>query len=99
MESIYLSDNELDMLSRKFKILSEPTRLKILRALMDGEKCVNEIIQETGLVQSNVSKQLKKLEQGNIIECRPQKVQRFYKVIDETVFQLCRILCNPNQNQ
>jgi DNA-binding transcriptional ArsR family regulator len=90
---VYLSDIEVDELSKKFRLLSEPSRLKILRALFSGEKCVNEIIKETGLLQANVSKQLKALNDLNIVTCRSEGLQRYYRVIDPKILGICNTLC------
>lgn len=99
MRKNFFQNVDFTDLANKFKTLSEPTRLKILKALLNGEKSVNQIVEETGLVQSNVSKQLKKLLNDGIIEYRPDKVQRFYRVVDDTVFHLCKILCKKNQTK
>ena len=60
------TDADIKKMSDRFKILSEPSRLKILRALSSGEKNVTEIIEKTGLLQANVSKQLKIMERNNV---------------------------------
>lgn len=91
-------ESEIEQLSKKFKLLSEPSRLKILRALFEGEKCVTEIIDATGLMQANVSKQLKIMQGNGILECRPEGLQRFYSVADNTVLDICNILCGRNPN-
>ena len=90
----YFSENEIGDLANKFKILSEPSRLKILRLLFEGEKCVTDIIEATGLMQANVSKQLKVLQMNNILGCRPQGLKRYYRVTDGTVKQICNLLCS-----
>lgn len=91
---IKISDEELLILACKFKLLSELSRLKILKAIADGEKSVAEIINITGLLQANVSKQLKILFSNNIIACKPIGQQRFYSISDDTVIKICNLLCN-----
>lgn len=91
------TNEELEIIASKFKILSEPSRLKILRTLFAGEKCVTEIISATGLLQANVSKQLKILQSSGIVECRPAGLLRFYSVIDYTVLQICNAVCGQNK--
>ncbi len=93
----YFTDEELRMLSSVFKILSEVSRLKILRCLIDGEKCVTEIINATGLMQANVSKQIKLMQEAGIVECRPSGLQRFYRIINPTILEICSIVCK-NKN-
>ena len=87
------SDEEIEHLASKFKILSEPSRLKILRSLFTGEKCVSEIIEITGFLQANVSKQLKILQKHGIVDSRAQGLQRYYQLIDFTVLSICNVLC------
>lgn len=91
------SDLEIEHLAKKFKILSEPSRLKILRSLFSGEKCVTDIINETGLLQANVSKQLKILQESGILDSRSQGLQRFYSVVDFNVLQICNVICSKEE--
>lgn len=95
-KKLKFSDTELETLSLKFKILSEPSRLKILRSLFEGEKCVTEIINATGLLQANVSKQLKTLHVNEIVSCRQEGLQRFYSVVDPTILEICNVVCGSN---
>lgn len=92
------SDEQILNLSNKFKILAEPSRLKILKALFNGEKCVSEIIAEAGLMQANASKHLKTLLDSGIIACRSEGLLRIYRVVDFTVLQICQQICKENQN-
>ncbi|MCX7879246.1 MAG: metalloregulator ArsR/SmtB family transcription factor [Ignavibacteria bacterium] len=91
------SDEQLKQLSEIFKILSEISRLKILRCLMDGEKCVTEIINATGLMQANVSKQIKLMQNAGILECRPSGLQRFYRIVNPSIIEICNLICK-NRN-
>jgi len=92
--NVEFSDEQLYLLAKRFKILSEVSRLKILRALFEHELCVTEIINATGLLQANVSKQLRILENEGIISCRPNGLMRYYKVIDNTVSVICSKMCD-----
>jgi len=94
-KNIKFTDSDIKKMSERFKILSEPSRLKILRGLFTGEKCVTEIIEKTGLLQANVSKQLKIMEKNGVVSCRPQGLQRFYKVADMTVVDVCNQVIKP----
>lgn len=93
----HFTDSDIEHLARRFKILSEPSRLKILRTLFSGERCVTDIISETGLLQANVSKQLRILQQNNIVVSRAQGLQRFYKVTDFNVLQICNVICSREE--
>lgn len=91
------TNKELEQLAMRFKILSEPSRLKILRSMFNGEKCVNEITKSTKLMQANVSKQLKLMEENGIVKCRPSGLQRFYHITDKKIIWICQQLC-PSHN-
>ena len=71
-----------------FKALGDETRLKIVKFLMDGEKCVCEIIPETGRKQCTVSLQLKKLENLGVIESRREGKKIFYQIYNPKVKEL-----------
>ena len=96
-QNMDFADEHLKMLAKRFKILSEVSRMKILRTLFPGEKCVTDIINATGLLQANVSKQLKILESDNVVYCRPQGLQRFYSVADPTVLVICNELVDSRK--
>jgi ArsR family transcriptional regulator len=53
-----LSETALKKVAERFKALSEPIRLRLVYALMDGEKTVSRLVRETGALQANVSKHL-----------------------------------------
>jgi DNA-binding transcriptional ArsR family regulator len=93
-----LSDSELDFVAKRFKILSEPSRLKILRSLFDCEKSVTDIIESTGLLQANVSKQLRILQDNGIVGCRPDGLMRYYRLTDFTVQKICHAVCGRVNN-
>lgn len=91
------SDEDITLLAKKFKILSEPSRLLILRSLMKQRSCVIEITLNTKLLQSNVSKQLKALEKYGIVECIPIGRKRYYKIIDHTIIDICNRICQDKE--
>lgn len=97
-ENRILTDSELEQVAQRFKILSEVSRLKILRSLFDGEKSVSEIIEKTGLLQANVSKQLRILQNHGILSCRPDGLMRYYKLTDFTVQKICHAVCGSINN-
>ncbi len=68
-----------------FKALSDETRLKIVEILLDGEKCVCEIVPLTGRSQSTVSIQLAKLESLGIVESRREGKSVYYRVVNPKV--------------
>ena len=74
------------------KALSDETRFKIVEFLLDGEKCVCEIIPLTKRTQSTVSIQLSRLEKSGIIVHRKDGRKAYYKIKDDTVCDVFKAL-------
>lgn len=87
------SDATLDAIAGRFKVLSEPTRLRILDALRDGEKTVTELVEELGLGQANVSRHLALLRRHDMVARRKDGTRRPYRIADPGVFELCDLVC------
>lgn len=88
-----IPDELLDLMAEKFRMLSDPTRLAILRSLMSGERSVGQVVEETGRGQANVSKHLKMLAEASLVERRKEGLQVFYRITDPLVEQLCALVC------
>lgn len=80
--------NILQLESDFLKTLAQPTRLKILYFLKDGEKCACKIIPEMKEEQSNVSRHLALLREQGVVEARKEGVSVYYKIKDMRVFTL-----------
>ncbi len=92
--SRYLHDDLLELMAVKFQMLADPTRLAILRALMEGEKSVGQVVTETGRGQANVSKHLKLLADSGLVSRRKEGLQVYYRLDDPLVEQLCTLVCS-----
>lgn len=79
---------QVKKLSRLFKVLSEPNRLKILTAL--GLECrpVSAVIADTGLSQTNVSFHLRKLRELNLVRGEKNGSFVFYCISDPELLEL-----------
>lgn len=88
-----LSGTALEKVAERFKALSEPTRLRLIYALMDGEKTVSKLVRETGSVQANVSKHLSVLLEAGVLGRRKQGTSAYYRIVDESIFELCDLVC------
>ena len=77
-----LADEKISDLCASFKVISEPSRLKILLALEGGELCVDHITEAVGGNQSAVSHQLKILKDNKIIKSRRNGQNVLYSVSD-----------------
>lgn len=76
-----------------FSLLCEPTRLKILHAVCNGERSVGDIVSEVGSTQANVSRQINMLYRAKILARRKEGTQIYYRVDDEKTIELCRSVC------
>lgn len=88
-----LSDDTLEQVAGRFKVLSEPTRLRILRALQPGERTVGELVEELDTSQANVSKHLGILRRHQMVARRKEGPTRVYRIADESIFRLCDLVC------
>lgn len=89
----------LELIAARFKALSEPTRLRLLNALMSGEKSVSELVETTEINQATVSKHLGQLADANMVGRRREGANVIYFISDETIFELCRLMCVKLQKE
>jgi len=68
-----------------FKGFSDPTRVRILYLLEEGEQCVNDIVKTTDVSQSAVSHQLRLLKQMQLIKFRRDGKNILYSLADDHV--------------
>ena len=94
MPSKNLSNEALELIANRFKILSEPLRLRILQTLQNGEKSVSELTEEVETSQPNASKHLKILQDAGIVKRQPQGNTVYYSIADESIFTLCETVCS-----
>jgi len=71
-----------------FKALADPTRLKILHCVRNGEKCICKIIPCTGKSQPNVSQHMKILRTAGLIEERKEGTNIFIKTTTKQIFNV-----------
>lgn len=72
----------IEKVSEFFKALSDPSRLKIMATLFEGEKCVGCIAEEVNMTQSAVSHQLKTLKNAKIIKSKKIGKNVFYSLVE-----------------
>jgi ArsR family transcriptional regulator len=88
-----LTEEALGMIARRFSLLAEPMRLRLLHALFDGEKPVNALVVQSGGTQANVSRHLQALAEAGLLARRKEGLQVFYSIADPSIFQLCELVC------
>lgn len=88
-----LSENSLQDIALMLKALGDPTRLKIMQYLHDGEQCVGSIVLHVGTGQANISKHLQVLARANLLKFRRQGALTYYGVYGPFVTHLCESIC------
>jgi DNA-binding transcriptional ArsR family regulator len=83
-----VDSNLIELQSSYLKALAQPTRLKILHFLKDGEKCQCKIIPKMKEDQSNISRHLTYLRDMGILDSRKEGVSVYYKIRDKRIFRL-----------
>ena len=87
----YDNDELLLRASEFFKALSDYSRMKIVYCLLNGEKCVNEIVNTVGMTQTAVSYQLKLLRQLHLVKYRRAGQNVFYSIDDDHVHDIIKL--------
>jgi ArsR family transcriptional regulator len=86
-----LQENLSTRLSELFSALSDPTRLRIISVLLEGEMNVGDIATSLGMTESAVSHQLRGLRQMHLVRSRKDGRQVFYALDDDHVAKLYRL--------
>jgi DNA-binding transcriptional ArsR family regulator len=94
-----MSDEALELVARRFAVLSEPMRLRLIRGLSDGEKSVNTLVELSGGTQANVSRHLQTLTEAGMLARRKEGLQVFYSICDPSIFELCELVCGSLERQ
>lgn len=85
--------DEIDAVARRFEVLGEPARLTLLNALQSsGEQAVGDLVEATGLRQSNVSKHLRTMADEGLLARRREGVHVYYALDDPTLGALCMLV-------
>jgi len=88
-----MSDAQIEEIARLFGTLSEPSRLRLLRALMDGPRTVTDLVAATGMKQGNVSKHLGVLLHARFVSRAQTGNFARYSIADPRIFSLCELMC------
>jgi DNA-binding transcriptional ArsR family regulator len=94
-----LPDPVVELIARRFRVLGEPMRIRLLERLLEGEASVQELLEVTSSSQQNVSKHLGVLLQAGIVARRKQGTSVYFSVADESVFALCEQVCGSVERQ
>ncbi len=88
LDTLFTGDEDIDRASRSLKAMSHPLRLKILCTLGDQEVSVQDIVEQVGTSQSNISQHLAILRDKGILAARKDANRVFYRVSDQRTLRL-----------
>jgi len=80
-----------EALARYFRVLGDPTRLRIIEALLERERTVSELVRLVGAPQSRVSNHLACLKWCRFAEAERRGRQVLYRIADPGVSELIRV--------
>lgn len=89
-----MSEEALSLIASWFRTLAEPSRLKILRSLEEGEKNITELVAATGLTQANVSRHVQSLVDAGMVGRRREGLTAICFIADPSISDLCANVCN-----
>ena len=89
-----LPPEALQQVAAYFQTLAEPTRLRILNFLRQGEHNVGELAQLCGFTAANISRHLSLLTQHGLVARESRGTSVYYRIADPAVYALCDLVCD-----
>jgi DNA-binding transcriptional ArsR family regulator len=86
--SASIPDDEVNLIVEVFRMLADPTRVRVLWALTGGELSVTELSDQVGKPAPSVSQHLAKLRMARLVRTRREGTTIFYSLENEHVSQL-----------
>jgi len=83
-----MEEKVLELKAEILKALAQPTRLKILELLRNGEKCICEIVPAINGEQSNISRHISLMQKSHLVTTRKDGVKVMVKVRDPKIFEI-----------
>lgn len=93
------SDELVELVAQRFRVLGEPMRIKLLDRLREGEASVGELQDALGASQQNLSKHLAILHAAAMVSRTKAGNRTVYAISDPSVFELCEIVCGGVKRQ
>jgi DNA-binding transcriptional ArsR family regulator len=97
--AVALPDEMVEAVARRFRLLGEPARLRLLQLLEPGEHTVNELAEKLQGNQANISRHLTAMHEAGLLKRRPDGTSVYYSIADPIVFQLCDLVCKSTREQ
>jgi DNA-binding transcriptional ArsR family regulator len=88
MEEYPMEERVMELKADILKALAQPTRLRILELLREGERCICEIVPALNGEQSNISRHISLMQKSQIVTTRKDGVKVMVRVRDPRVFDI-----------
>lgn len=88
-----LPPEALSQVASYFQVLAEPTRLRILNLLREGEHNVGDLAQACGYTAANISRHLSLMTKHGIVARESRGTSVYYRLTDDNVDALCDLVC------
>ena len=88
-----LPPEALEEVAAYFQTLSEPTRLRILNYLREGERNVGELAELCGYSAANISRHLTMLTKHGMVARESRGTSVYYRIADDQIYALCDLVC------
>ena len=94
-----LPDDLAELIARRFRVIGEPMRIRLLDRLRDGEASVSDLAELLDASQQNISKHLSVMADVGIVGRRKHGNHVYYRIVDQGVLDLCERVCGSVQQQ
>ena len=91
---VVLTDEAIGLVAARFRALGDPSRMRLLNVLMRGPHSVGELLAESGLEQSNVSRHLAVLRREGLVARQSDGNRALYRIVDPSLVELCELVCS-----
>ena len=88
-----------EIIAGRFRVIGDPTRIRLLDLLRDGPLTINELTTALGGSQQNVSKHVGVLAQAGVVGRGKDGTKVRCHIADESVFEMCELVCGGMHRQ
>ncbi len=89
----------VELIAERFRVVGEPMRIRLLDALHEGPRTINELTEALGATQQNVSKHVGVLAHAGIVGREKDGTRVRCFIADDSVFELCELVCGSIQDR
>jgi DNA-binding transcriptional ArsR family regulator len=94
-----MTEEMLELVAQRFRLLADPMRLRILHELQQGECSVGELVERIGASQPNISKHLAGLRSQQMVKRRQEGNMAYFSIAAPYIFDLCDTVCNSMREE